>query len=432
MLPQTASKLPLFAALTLYFALTAALIARVPLGASPDEAAHWQYVEHIAQTARLPIFRGTPPPNPGYEFHQPPLYYLLCAPLWRLLGAGAQNYACRVVSMLCGLGTIALIWSAAQLLFPKTPRVAALAVLFAALLPLHQATGAGSNNDGLAGLLAAALFLLIARLSLNGVSRRAAWQFGIVAGLAILTKNTLLVLVFLGFVALIVAAKKPNATISLWPALGIATAVTLLIGGPWLARNQILYGDIFALGTFSRAAQASKQPGYVQFSPLLGFATYTRALLWMIFLTTWGFFGGPNSAVAITDPLSLGRIPGPRIPQLWLAPLVIMCVAAPLLAILGLRREKNEDESPVAPGVVTLWIVGVVLIVLAWAQFAFAHFAGAQARYLHPALLPFCIFLALGWSRLFRGKILPIASAILGATLLILTLLNLMLWKTLV
>ncbi len=444
------SRLPLFVALSFFFALTAALIAIVPLGASPDEAAHWQYVEHIAQTGRLPVFQGAAPPAPGYEFHQPPLYYLLCAPLWKILGAGVQNYACRAVSMLCGLGTIALIWSAARLLFPQKPRVAPLAALFAALFPLHQAVSAGSNNDGLAGLLAAAIFFLIARMNLHGAARRDAWQFGLVAGLAILTKNTLLVLVFTGFIALVFATKKPNASVSLFPALGTALAIALLIGGPWLARNQILYGDPLALGAFSKAASAIG-PGYAEFSPLLNFLTYTRAVLWMIFLTAWGFFGGPNSAVAATDPLSLGRIAGPRVPQLWLAPLMLACLSAPLLALLGLRRGADENKDERDPSRVTpWWLMGVLLIVLAWMQFTYAHFAGAQARYLHGALLPLSIFLAFGWQRLFQraghlvadtapewestfeGRALHIASLAFGATLLILTLLNLFVWKTLV
>lgn len=426
------SKRPLWIAFALYFALTAALIARVPLGASPDEAAHWQYVEHLAQLGTFPVFRGAAPPAPGYEFHQPPLYYLLCAPLWKLGGAGVQNYACRVVSMGCGLGALFFIWSATQLLFPRQPRVAGLAVGFGALFPLHQAVGAGSNNDGLAGLLAAALFFLMARLTQNGVTRRDVWQFGLAAGLAILTKNTLLVLIFSGFVALIFATKKPDSSVSTGFALGMSLGIALLIGGPWLARNQLLYGDPLALGAFSKAANAIG-PGYAEFSPLLGVFTYARAVVWMIFLTAWGFFGGPNSAVAITDPLSLGKIPGPRVPQLWLAPLMIVCLGVPLLALLGLRRgEDAENSQRRASAVKPWWVFGVSLVVLAWAQFAFAHFAGAQARYLHTALLPLCVLLALGWGRLFDGFALKIATVLVAVTLLILTLLNVLVWKTLV
>ncbi len=429
---RNALQFPLLAALCLFFALGAALIARVPLSASPDEAAHWQYVQNIAQTGQLPIFRGAAPPAPGYEFHQPPLYYLLCAPGWKILGAGVQNYWCRVVSLGCGLVTIGLIWSAARLIFPEKPRIAALSALFAALFPLHLAVSAGSNNDGLAGTCAAALFLLIARMNLNGLARRDAALFGLVAGLAILTKNTLLPLVFAGFIALVSQSKKPNAQISMLPALGIASAICAVIGGPWLLRNQNLYGDILALGAFSKAANAAAA-GFPLFSQMgMDFLSYARGLLTITFLTAWGYFGGPNSAVSATKPLSAS---GPHIAELWLLPLILVCLGAPLLAMWGWRRGREDSPENAAPqrrAVTIFWSMGVLLIVLAWAQFAYQFFAGAQARYLHPALLPFCLFLAVGWERLFRGRALWIANAIFGATLLILTLLNLSLWKTLV
>lgn len=428
---MTASKRPLFAALLLYFALTAALIARVPLLLSPDEAAHFQYVQHIAQTGTLPVFRGAAPPAPGYEFHQPPLYYLLCAPGWRLLGAGVQNYSCRAVSMLCGLGAIWVIWSAAQLLFPHKPRVWALAALFAALFPLHQAVGAGANNDSLAGLLAAALFFLMARMS-RGLSRRDAWGFGLVAGLAILTKSTLLVLVFSGFIALVWSSKKPNSQIAMLPALGLALLLTSLVGGPWLARNQLLYGDPLALGAFSGAAKAVA-PGYPLFLQLYGmsFLAYLRGLVWITFMSMWGFFGGVNAAFNATLPLNKS---GPTMPKLELLPLVISCLSLPLLAAWGWSRgakdTAEEAETPSNRDVWKWWILGAVLLILAWAQFAFQFFAGAQARYLHPILLPFCVFIAVGFERLFPRRALGGAGALFGATLLTLTLLNVVWWKT--
>ncbi len=444
MLPQTVSRRPLYAALLIYFALTAALLARVPLNLAPDEPAHFEYVAYLAQTGAFPVFRGAIPPAPGNEFHQPPLYYLLCAPAWKLLGAGVQGYACRAVSMGCGLAVIALIWSAARLIFPEKPRIASLAALFAALFPLHQATGASANNDGLAGFLAAAIFYLIARMNQSGATRRDAWQFGLAAGLAILTKNTLLVLVFSGFIALVFAAKKPGATLAMLPALGTALVIALLVGGPWLMRNQLLYGDPLALGAFSGAAK-SAAPGFPTFSAGgMSFFTYARGLVWILFMTTWGFFGGPNSALAATFPLSAA---GPRVVQPWLAPLILSCLALPLLTLWGCWRGRNDEETggenaqiaaqesetaPLAKSVWPGWTLSLALIFLAWAQFAFNFFAGAQARYLHPALLPFCLFMALGWTRLFPRRALEIAGAWAGATLLILTLLNLLVWKTLV
>ena len=94
---------PLFLSLLVFLALGAALIARVPLDKSPDESAHWQYIEYIAANHALPIFDGKTmfPPNPGYEFHQPPLYYALAAPGWALFYRRARKIIGRVWFRCC-------------------------------------------------------------------------------------------------------------------------------------------------------------------------------------------------------------------------------------------------------------------------------------------------------------------------------------------
>src|SRR5215211_4748595 len=105
--------------MAVYVVLTLLLIVRVPLNAAPDEFAHIKYVEHVAVTGKLPVFEAHGPPNPGYEFHQPPLYYALCAPLWRATPEGMQGTMCRLVSLICGAATLVLLWHAVVALFPE-------------------------------------------------------------------------------------------------------------------------------------------------------------------------------------------------------------------------------------------------------------------------------------------------------------------------
>ena len=63
----------------LYLVLAFYYAVYIPMGKGPDETAHLRYIEHLAQTHRLPVFSAV---NPGsdYEFHQPPLYYALALP----------------------------------------------------------------------------------------------------------------------------------------------------------------------------------------------------------------------------------------------------------------------------------------------------------------------------------------------------------------
>ncbi len=415
--------------LVAYFLLTAALIAAVPLGAAPDEAAHWQYVEHIAQTQTLPVFRAASANEPGYEFHQPPLYYLICAPLWKLLGAGVQNYACRVVSLLCGLGTIALIWSAARLVFPSNWRIAGAAAGIAALLPLHQGVGASSGNDALAGMICASLFFLIARCIVNGAAWRDVWQIGVVAGLGILTKNTALSVAIVALGALFWAARRENSRVSSSTALATAFGIALLVGGPILLRNHNLYGDPLGQSVF-KAAFRQSSPGPQEMAEKYGIdaVSYIRGFFWVAFFTTWGFFGGPNTAIEIAQPLSAS---GPRVPQLALSPLMALCALFPLACALGWRRIETLNDAQKTT--LRVWCIGILFVLLAWAQFAAQYFAGAQARYGHAALLPFCVLGAAGWVALWKGgRALALASLVVGASLILLTLLNVFGWKTLV
>src|SRR5947199_10872128 len=81
--------------LAVYLALAAGFNLAMPVGGAPDEGAHAEYVRTVAEEGRLPVLdlstsNNAQDPN-GYEAHQPPLYYLLAAPAWRLakaLGGG--------------------------------------------------------------------------------------------------------------------------------------------------------------------------------------------------------------------------------------------------------------------------------------------------------------------------------------------------------
>ena len=421
---------PLFLALLTFLALGLALIARVPLDKSPDESAHWQYIEYLASNRELPVFKAEMvPPAPGYEFHQPPLYYALAAPGWAVLPAGVQNIWARVVSLICGALTLIFIWKSARLLFPADRSIAILSTAFAALWPLHLAVSAGSNNDALGGLWAAALFWCGARVTLRGSNLRDAALMGLLVGLGALTKNTVLVVAAVMLVALVAAApreKSPSRVVNLLVALGVAAAVA----GPWWARNTLLYGDPLALTVFSQAATAGT-PGLAQISADWFTAlVYWRALVWLVFMTAWGFFGGVNSAMEATGAFNFD---GPQVRAIWL-PLVAVFALAPVVSLAGWRRVRASLElTPTQKRVLWFWLFGLVLVGLAWLQFAYAHRSGGQARYLHPALLPMCVLGAAGWRALWgAGRAFKIASWAFGALLLLMTLLNVLVWRTLV
>ncbi len=463
---QTRRRLDSWAALCIgvYVLLGLALALRVHLALAPDEPAHWEYIEHVATLHSLPLFAGAAPPDPGYEFHQPPLYYILCAPLWAALGAGAQNYSARLVTLLCGALTVWLVLLSARALFgedERSERLSRRAGMLCALWPLHLAVGASSNNDALGGLCCAALFYRLALLSKRAPAVRDGVWIGVLCGLGVLSKSTTLAVsaaAMLGVWHLsrrafasssaatapaksskgapqVLAAVASSAVAEPGRVLGSGIVASLVVCGWLLVRNTMLYGDALALGVFSKAANAIG-PGLAVFTQFLGFSVlgYVRNLLIVLFATCWGFFGGPNSALKGFRLSSHGA----SWPEGWSGLAALILVAAStwvlirvlVLASRVLKRLRSGSGSA-RDWVWVWWGVGVGLVVLAWAQFALAHFAGAQARYLHGALLPLCVLSSRAWEDLPR-PIRPLLSWVLAGVMLGLTLANMLLWRTLV
>ena len=434
--------------LGIYFCLTAALIAQVPLGDAPDESAHLDYVEYIATNIQLPVFLNTPAPHYGYEFHQPPLYYVACAPLWKVavatIGKVAAGYVCRLVSLLCGVLTLWLLWHSIRIMFPDDAVLAPLATGFAALWPLHQGVGAAAGNDALAGLICAAIFWSMARLSFESREnvRRDAMLIGIFFGLGMLTKSSCLAVGFAGGAATWHLSKRARNTKSAFQNSFVAVAIALLICGAWLTRNQILYGDPLAAKAFDIAfKQSSPRPQTVMAAMHVNLLEYIRAFFVVLFATCWGFFGGPNLAITALNPFGKPVTPDVAAVQanetLKALPMMLACATATVLAAWGfvkwgfaaLRAKRGWDPRRIA---LLWWGVGLLLIFAVLAKFNLSYFQ-AQARYLHPALLPMALIFALGWRQLFiTRRALMIFSGLFGAVLLLITLWNIVVWKTLV
>ena len=412
----------------LYTILVGALIFQVRPAYAPDEAAHVDYVKYIAEQGDLPIFRGAAPPAYGYEFHQPPFYYALCSIGARLFKGDDLFLWCRIVSALFGLGTLFFVAQTSHLLWPRDKQLQVMATSFAAIWPLHLGVSASAGNDSAAGFFCAALFYFIARGASDEWRAREVLLTGLCTALGLWTKTTTLpvALVTLG------AAWQfhQRGLAARWKGFSAPIAMAIvgfIVALPLLARNQMLYSDPLGWSAFSQAATTGT-PGYPQLSQLgIDFLTYARGILLILFCTAWGFFGGPDSAARALNPL----FPRP-FPAALLTPALI-CVLATITIVFGLLRVRHEEELPSDFSLLwRWWSLGIALVFLGWAQFAYQHFSGGQARYLHPALLPLCILSALAWRSVFTGSARLLTAAIFGLVLLGLALMNIFVWQTLV
>lgn len=425
----------LWACLAAYGVLTALVIFSVPIGAAPDEGAHLEYAQYLFDKNSLPVFQAQGANFPGYEFHQPPLYYSVCAVVWKALPPGSRPFAARLVSLLCGALTLVFLWHSIRLLFPDNEVLAPLATSFCALWPLHIGVGASAGNDALAGLLCAGMFWAIARLAAlikkGEYSARDVALAGLFFGLGMLTKSSCLAVGIASLGAVWHLSRESAITRAALRDVAIVVGVALLVCGAWLLRNTMLYGDPLAAQIFDIAFKnSSPSPSNLMAATGVSFGEYLRAFFLILFATCWGFFGGPNTAIKILNPFGSGVAPV----AFTALPLMLLCLLMTVLAGWGLFRKHDATISAARPQQIALlwWGAGFVLVVLALARFNLSHFQ-AQARYLHPALLPMALAFTLGWQRvLAERRRLVFFAGVFGVVLIVITLWNVFGWRTLV
>jgi hypothetical protein len=260
----------------LAFAGAAAFAWSNPPGEAPDEPDHLACVAYVAQHGRLPDQSQEATRVP--EGHQYPLYYAIAGTVARL-ACGAESVAmsgpagARAFASPCGrrvfpwlrlLGAICVALlvvetaRASALLLPETAR--AYPPLLVATLPQLLFLGGAVSNDAMTAWLgAAALRAGLAAhahpASLAGWARAGAW-----AGAAVLAKKSnLVVAAALAIPLLALAWRSRRLRPAIAPALCAAVPFLLLVG-PILARNALLYGDLLGTRIELETLHASLRP----------------------------------------------------------------------------------------------------------------------------------------------------------------------------
>lgn len=194
---------PLTLILLLRLALSLGFALHTPLWERSDEMNHYRYAHFIAREGRLPTPADMPNVPDGYEiyvqFDQPPLYYLLLAPIVAAFdddallrtqanpfpvcpaqpfefyylhsraeefppqGTALAAWLARLLTIGLGLGATALLWQAARWLRPQQPQEAHLTAALFATWPASVEMTTWLNND--------ALVLFGGALALAGLAR---------------------------------------------------------------------------------------------------------------------------------------------------------------------------------------------------------------------------------------------------------------------
>jgi len=392
---------------------------------APDEPAHYNYIKYLAEQHRFPILKPGDypaayleeikherfPPEMSiapirYEFHQPPLYYLLAVPVYTLFEGALLPV--RLLSVALGAFLLLVVSWTVRTLVPHRPMLALAATAFVAFLPMHLAMTAAVNNDTLAELLlATALLLSIRYLKLPGSSLgqregvRLLILLGITTGLCFLTKSAVYVVVPL--VLLVIALKHlwvENASLRGSLMAGVVYVVpAFLMGLPWWLRNIALYGGLDFLGLGRHDEVVAGQLRTAEFVAGRGFGMLVHDFSLTSFHSFWGQFGW------------MGVLLDERIYQ---ALVILSALALTGFLIWAVRTWRSRATQPQWQWASGLLLVASGTLTLAAYLWYNTQFVQHQGRYLFTALIPIGLAVALGWREtLRRERAWPLAALLL-------------------
>ena len=404
--------------------------AATPEQHNPDENAHMQYIQTLA-SGHLPIFTDV---MHGYENHQPPLYYALATPIYLAAhgrGEVAATRAVRAVSILLGALLILASYRCVRVMFPDDPWLALAAAAALGLLPGNVALSASVTNDALTNLvLVVGLGLLAKLVTAADPKERQRWalRLGVTLGAGIWTKtSTLLLFPTVLLACYLLASRSLTTGAQAGRAAATACGLGILLGLPWLGRNQLLYGDPLAQHVFVSAFSNTAQAGDIArglyggsiLSYLGGVAQWTFASFWGGFDSLLIFWGqDPRAHLHPTDRGAysfLGHSP----PSPY-TPLALLCLAAGLGLFRALGR--RAALTPLQRVLLAAFAVLTALTGVVFLRFILTFFQ-AQGRYWYPALLPLAFFFVLGLRGLLpRPAWFPVLVGLLAAGLLALNL----------
>lgn len=388
-----------------------------PRWQAPDEPAHYNYIHYLATQKHFPELvagcydeaylselksRKFPIElsinEICYEFHQPPLYYLLATPIY-LLSDGSL-IALRLLSVAFGAGVIIFAFLIAQTILPQNLTVIFGTMAFVAFVPMHIAILASVNNDSLAGLILAILLFLLIRtlLAKEQLSIRYSILMGFLLGVGLLTKTTIyiavpLVGIMLGLRGLIemkdFKAERP-ITLIIYHLLkhgAIIYGIALLLAIPWFGRNATLYGNFDILGLQRHDEIVVGQPRTDDLVAEIGLNRYLNDFVNTTFRSFWGQFGWMV-------------VPMDNRTYLFLTILTFIALGGGLAYA---RRLLFSGISPQHGAVLVLMlsVIGLMFTAYSWYNLSFVQF---QGRYLFPSLISLGFFFSLGLNEVVRQQ----------------------------
>lgn len=380
-----------------YLVVGALFAVYTPAWQAPDEPAHYNYIRYLAEQKRFPVLQDGDypqqyleeiksqkfPPHLSidpirYEFHQPPLSYLLATPVFKLFDGALLPL--RLLSVALGAGLVYSAYRVALSVCPAQPVLALGTAAFVAFVPMHVAVTAAVSNDTLSELLMAlALWGLVRYLRGEADREKSLVVVGVLLGLGLLTKIHALSGVAVGVAAVILYRWRDwrRAAYELaWLLIPV-----LILALPWLARNAVVYGWPDVMGLARHDEVVFGQPTTAAWIADYGWRYVLREGLRTTYHSFWGQFGW------MAVPMD-GRI------YLVLGLFSAVAVAGLTWWLASVWRGAGDWLRNSAPAALLLLSTLLTFASYLWYN---TKFVQHQGRYLFPALIPLGLAGSLGW-----------------------------------
>jgi hypothetical protein len=370
---------------------------------SHDCDQHIEYVEYLLKHHLIP------PPNGGWSFYHPPLYYALAALLWRTLTAlGVTSRAMLLValqaqSLAYQLGFLAFAMPAGKRWLDALPdsrlgpdprvraRLGALFALLLCLWPSGIAHSVRVGNDDLFYMWFGAFLFFVTRWWLDGRRR----DFNLAAGSAALTlftkSNGLVAFAVLGVLWAVHLARDPERSMRkaaklAWPAVVLfALPVAATVGRALWAKgphNHVLVGN--ADGLNKALVVGNGAANYLWFD--------LKMLVTQPYSTSWSDDAGRQyfaNFMLKTSLLGDFQFEGATLSNLAI---VMSCLFVPILAclVVGVAIQTRSDWLDALPLPLT---VGLAVASLAALRLSIPMACSNDFRYVWPIVMPgLCLY----------------------------------------
>jgi hypothetical protein len=324
----------------------------IPMNMGMDFKGHIDYITTVASGFHLPYATD------GWQMFQPPFYYIISAFLLKVfLQITSFDIAVkllRIIPMICGILQIEVCYRVMRLMYPKNNTLQTFGTVIGGFIPMNIYISQAIGNEPLAGILTSLLVLWQIKYiqSERPPSRGQLIIAGFLAGLALLTKTSALLIIILLVLTILLKGffnmgNRNNQITETTRSIITISITAFLVCGWYYIRNIIVLGAPFIGGWDSaRKIVWWQDPG---FRTIEQFTNFGECLLYPIFSSFAGVWDSLYSTIWMDGFISVYNL-APwnynfMLSLSWLSlPLTLFLIIGFLIITVDMKRSCQDGR----------------------------------------------------------------------------------------